>query len=346
MNRWALAELGWERTAGRPLSAEERDALGGRHALAAALAEDVVLLAAAVAEEGAHVLDDAEHGDRDLGEHAQPLAGVDHGDLLGRGDDEGAGHGAVLGEGQLDVAGAGGQVDQQVVELAPVDAEEEVLDHLAGHGTAPDGGFVGVAEHGHGDDLDAARDRDGVEALVLGDLGVGGDAEHEVHGGAVEVGVHDPYAEPFQREGRGQVGGDGALAHAPLARGDGDDALDLLQQFGVERGGGGLGGLGVLDVDSDGADAGDLAAGGLGVGLDAVAVLGVGGAQGQVQVDVPFGGELEGLDEAELHDALVDAGRDDGLELGEEEVAEGVGGGDGVGAQVADFFLHGGKLAR
>ena len=58
--------------------------------LAAAVAEDLVALAV-VADEIAHVLDDAQHRHAHLAEHLQPLAGVDQADVLRRRDDDGPG---------------------------------------------------------------------------------------------------------------------------------------------------------------------------------------------------------------------------------------------------------------
>src|SRR3569623_1127481 len=53
-----------------------------RHALAAALAEDVFGVTAFAADMNAHVLDDAEHRYFDLLEHLKALAGVEQGNVL------------------------------------------------------------------------------------------------------------------------------------------------------------------------------------------------------------------------------------------------------------------------
>ena len=89
------------------------------------MAEDLVALAV-VADEVAHVLDDAEHRHAHLAEHLQPLAGVDQADVLRRRDDDGAGQRGRLRQRQLGVAGAGRQVDDQVIELAPVESGQEM----------------------------------------------------------------------------------------------------------------------------------------------------------------------------------------------------------------------------
>jgi hypothetical protein len=56
-------------------------------------------------------------------------------------------------------------------------------------------------------------------------------AHHQRLAGAVDVGVEQAHAGAFGRERQRQVGGRGALAHAALARGHGDDVLDARQQL-------------------------------------------------------------------------------------------------------------------
>ena len=69
--------------------------------------------------EGAHVLNHAEHGNRHLPEHRQAAAGVLQGHLLRRGHDHDAGHGDGLGQRELGVASAGGQVHHQHIPFTP-----------------------------------------------------------------------------------------------------------------------------------------------------------------------------------------------------------------------------------
>ena len=56
------------------------------------------------------------------------------------------------------------------------------------------------------------------------------DAQHDAHGGAVDVRVQEAHAGPGLRQGRGEVGGHGGLAHAALARGHGDGDFHLRQE--------------------------------------------------------------------------------------------------------------------
>ena len=96
-----------------------------------AVAEDLDAPSGVGGDEVGHVLDDAEHGHGELLEHGDGLGGVLERDGLGRRDDDRAGDGDVLGGGHGGVAGAGRQVDDQVVELAPGDVAQELLDAAA-----------------------------------------------------------------------------------------------------------------------------------------------------------------------------------------------------------------------
>ncbi|MNC98938.1 hypothetical protein D3C83_170520 [compost metagenome] len=71
--------------------AEEIGAELCRRLAGATVTEDVRLLSAMRADEGAHVLDDAEDGHLRALKHGQALARVDEGDVLRRRDDDGAG---------------------------------------------------------------------------------------------------------------------------------------------------------------------------------------------------------------------------------------------------------------
>ena len=55
--------------------------------------------------------------------------------------------------------------------------------------------------------------------------------EHLGHGGTEDVGVEQSYLVAQSGQGYRQVGCDGALAHAALARADGNDVPHLRQQF-------------------------------------------------------------------------------------------------------------------
>ena len=90
------------------------------------------------ADERGHVLDEAEDRDRQALEHRERLADVAQRHLLGRRHEDGAAERHRLGEGQLRVGGARRQVDDEVVEIAPLDVAQELLDRAADERAAPD----------------------------------------------------------------------------------------------------------------------------------------------------------------------------------------------------------------
>src|SRR5215472_4226824 len=172
---------------------EEGDVqLLGRPATAPVL-EDLLAVAALRAEVVRHVLDDPEDRHVDLLKHREALAGVDQRDVLGRRDDDGAGEPDLLGQRQLSVARAGRQVDDQLVELAPRDVLEKLLDRFHHHWSAPDDGLVHVHEEPERHDLHAvALDRHDLVRLV--DVGLFVDAHHHLLGRAIDVRIHEPDA--------------------------------------------------------------------------------------------------------------------------------------------------------
>lgn len=89
----------------------------------------------------------------------------------------------------MDIAGAGREIDDEVIEFAPLDAAEELRDHAVEHGAAPDHGFVAGIEKAHGDHFQAS-DLDWDDAFFGGGLGLLQSAEHDGNVGAVDVGIH------------------------------------------------------------------------------------------------------------------------------------------------------------
>ena len=94
--------------------------------------EDVRRLVAVRADELAHVLDDAQHRDVHLVEHLLGAHHVGQRHVLRRGHQHRARGPDLLRDGQRDVAGARRQVQDQVVELAPVHVAHEL--HAARRG--------------------------------------------------------------------------------------------------------------------------------------------------------------------------------------------------------------------
>ena len=223
--------------------AEEGNGLAGGFGAAAAVAEDFDAFAAGGGEV-AHVLDDAEDGDIDFVEHADAFADDAEAGFLGSGDDDAAIEGNGLAKGKLGVAGAGREIDEEVIEIAPGDGGDELLDGFLDHGAAPDDGVVALDEEAHGHEFDAVvLGRD--ELFVFADGGFFVDAHHERDAGAVDVAVEQADAGAKLFEGAGEIDRDGGFADAAFAAGDGDDVADaghaVLLGKGVGRAGGGAG---------------------------------------------------------------------------------------------------------
>ena len=121
--------------------AEQRDLDLVREQLAAALAEELEALAARRGEAG-HVLDHAGDLELDLVGHLGRAARDLLRGRLRRRDDHELRLRQQLGERHRDVAGARREVDQQVVELAPLDVLEELRERLVQHRPAPYDGLV------------------------------------------------------------------------------------------------------------------------------------------------------------------------------------------------------------
>ncbi len=197
--------------------------------LAAALAEDRESLAAR-GREARHVLDHAEDLEVDLGGHVSGPLGDrlrgrlrrchDH-DLCGRQE---------LGQGHRDVASPRGQVEQQVVQLAPVHVLEELGDRLVKHRPAPDDGGVVLEKEPDRHRLDPARRQRRNDLPLSRDLWTPIDAEHPRKRVAVHVGIKSARLLPARGQGGREVGRHRRLPHPSLAGGDADHVLDLCQR--------------------------------------------------------------------------------------------------------------------
>ncbi len=197
---------------------------------------DVAALRAGV---GRHVLDQSQHLDIKLFEHRQALAGVDQGNVLGRRDDDRPGQRHVLAQRQCDVARARGQIDDQVVQLAPFDVDDQLFQCLHQQRPAPDHRLVDIDDETQGHDADPARGHDRPNPPVRRSLGGALGAGHHLLGRTVDVGVEQADGEILLGQGQRKVGADGRLADAALARCDRDDVLDagdLLSPRGRRRG--------------------------------------------------------------------------------------------------------------
>ena len=176
----------------------------------------------------AHVLDHAEQLLARLLRHHRGARGDLLGERLRRRHDEHLGARQQLAERDRHVAGAGRHVDDERVELAPVDVGEELLERAVEHRPAPHHRRVLVEEVADRDQLQAAADRrhdhlvDDDRALV--------DAEHVRDRVAVDVGVDhaDLLAQLVERGG--EVDGQRRLADAALAARDRDHARARIER--------------------------------------------------------------------------------------------------------------------
>ncbi len=165
-----------------------------------------------------------------FGEHLEALARVVQGNVLGRRDDHCAGDGHRLEHRQLGVAGARREVDDEVVECAPLDVLGELGDDLVDHRPAPDDRVVLAGQEGHAHQFHAVLFGRN-ERLVLGCTRRLVGVDHPRHVRAVHVRIEEADARAELGESCREVDRDGRLPDAPLARGDGDDVLDARQHL-------------------------------------------------------------------------------------------------------------------
>jgi len=116
---------------------EKGDVLFFSFSNAAASSKDVVAFSRVAFEVG-HVFNEAEDVDVDFGEHGDGFAGVDEGDFLGGGDDDGAVEGDLLNNGELDVSSARREVEDEDIQFSPSDLVEELLSVAGGKGATND----------------------------------------------------------------------------------------------------------------------------------------------------------------------------------------------------------------
>ena len=202
--------------------AEEGNFELGRGALRTALREDVDLLMTMRAGEVAHVLDDAENFDVNLGEHLKSFAGVLQADIAGRRDDDGACKRDRLNQRDDHVTGAGRQIDDEVIELAPFDLLQELADDLVQHRSTHHEWLVARRDVADGDGLDAVRVV-GLDLVISANTGRLRRAHHQWDIGSVDIGVDeaDAVAELGKRDG--EVDSDGGFADAAFAGSDGNN---------------------------------------------------------------------------------------------------------------------------
>ena len=130
------------------------------------------------------------------------------------------------GQPHLDVARPRRQVDQQVLDVAPMRVLEELLHGAVEHEPAPHDRLLLVGQEAHGQDAQQAGADGALEGdhFPLAGLHVTLHAEQPRDGETPDVGVEDADDVAPGRQGHRQVGRHRRLAHAALARGDGQHA--------------------------------------------------------------------------------------------------------------------------
>ena len=138
-----------------------------------------------------------------------------------------------LHQGELRITGSRRQIDEQIIELAPIHIPQELLQDLHNDRSAPDGWRVAFDHEAKRDDLHSMR-LEGNDFLVA-HLGLLGHAQHPRDVGAIDVSVHDPHRKPLLRQRDGEVGGDGRLAHASLSTRNRHDVAEVGKLDGLRR---------------------------------------------------------------------------------------------------------------
>ncbi len=194
------------------------------------MAEDLVPVPAAGADVPAHVLDQSKRCDVQLPEHLQRFHGDVRGHVLRSADDGDTGQRNGLRQRQRGVARARRQVDDEVVELAPIDLDHHRLDRLADHRPAIDRRLLAGIDVAERHELQPVG-LDGAEAAI--DLfrhlfGAG----HGGHRRSVDIRVEQSDRRAALAQGGREVDSDGRLADPALAGGDGNRLLHTGKDFG------------------------------------------------------------------------------------------------------------------
>ena len=200
----------------------------------------MVNLAVRGALEITHVFNYAQNGGFHPFKEADRLAGVNQRHFLRGGHYHHAVQFGRLDNGQLNVSGAGRQVQNQKIHIPPCHVAQELLDVACRQGTAHRYRIGFINQQPHGKKFHAmGRYRDKFVILIGSGAFLG--AEHQGHGRAVNIQVHQTDGIPQLAQGHRQVRGNGGFAHAALAGSHGNDMLG--------SGNGGFPGRGVV-IDS------------------------------------------------------------------------------------------------
>ena len=180
----------------------------------------------------AHVLDHAKHRDLERLREADGLAAVEQGHVLWRGHDD---HPVDVRQGlrhrQRLVGRARWEIDDEVIEVAPLHVANELLNRPEFDGAAPHhGGVVVIKQESHRDDLHAEVALGGMDAPFFDVEASTVKSHHFGHVWTGDVDVEDAHLVPLLSQGEGQSGGDGGLPNAAFPREHHDLVFDALPE--------------------------------------------------------------------------------------------------------------------
>ena len=206
---------------------DERYLEGVAGFLHVAFAENIDAFVAIWAAHVAHVLSDAEGWHVHQIDHLQALAHDHVGQALWRGDHEHAANFHALHDGQWHVAGSWWQVDDKVIEVAPADVGDELLDNAGDEGAAPDDRIVVMwQQEVHAHELDAGSALDRFDA-IFAHRWLFVDTEELRDAWAGDVGIEQADFKAAFSERHGEHGGEAGFTNAAFAAHDHDDVLDI-----------------------------------------------------------------------------------------------------------------------
>ena len=186
--------------------------------------EDLVPLIAIGTDEIAHVLDDPQDRNLQLLEHLEPFARIDEAHVLRRRHDNHPRHAHHLGHRKLRITGTRRQIDDEIVQLSPLNISGKLADELVHHRTSPDDRTVGIREKAHRDHLHSMT-LERQDLIVLPHLGLALDAKHHRHARAEYIRIDQADSCPGGLQREGQVDRGRRLSDPALAAGHRDNIL-------------------------------------------------------------------------------------------------------------------------
>jgi len=118
------------------------------------------------------------------------------------------------------VTGARREIHDQIIELAPIDASQKLLNHAVQHGSAPDQRFVAGIQKTHGHDAQSVL-FERLDALA-DSVRLGANAHHQRHIGTVDIGVQEADLMAEARKRNREIHRYCGFSDAAFARSDGD----------------------------------------------------------------------------------------------------------------------------